>query len=120
MPDNVKGEPLQPCCFEPLTGYYRDGYCHTGAGDHGVHTVCIIANKEFLEFSTTKGNDLSTPNQQFQFSGLMPGDKWCLCASRWQEALEAGLAPEVDLDATHISALEFLDIENLQAHAVQK
>ncbi len=120
MPDNVKGETLQPCCFEPRTGYYRDGYCHTGSGDHGVHTVCIIAQKEFLEFSTSKGNDLTTPNPQFQFPGLIPGDKWCLCASRWQEALEAGKAPEVDLDATHISALEFIDLEDLQAHAAQK
>ena len=119
MPQNIKGKPLKPCCFEPMTGFYRDGYCRTGPGDHGVHTVCIVATEEFLQFSAVVGNDLSTPIPQFRFSGLMPGDKWCLCASRWQEALDADMAPQVDLDATHISALEFIDLEDLQAHAVE-
>ena len=119
MPQNIKGEPLKPCCFEPMTGFYRDGYCHTGPGDHGVHTVCIVATEKFLQFSAVAGNDLSTPMPQFRFSGLMPGDKWCLCASRWQEALDAGMAPQVDLDATHISTLEFVDLEDLQAHAAE-
>ena len=119
MPQNVKGENLQPCCFEPLTGFYRDGYCRTGPGDHGVHTVCVVVNQDFLEFSASVGNDLSTPMPEYQFPGLVPGDKWCLCASRWEQAREAGMAPDVDLDATHLSSLEFVDLENLQAHAVK-
>lgn len=110
---------MQPCCFEPLTGFYRDGYCRTGPGDHGVHTVCVVVNKDFLEFSASVGNDLSTPMPEYQFPGLVPGDKWCLCASRWEQAREAGMAPDVDLDATHLSSLEFVDLEDLQAHAVK-
>ena len=119
MPQNVKGENLQPCCFEPLTGFYRDGYCRTGPGDHGEHTVCVVVNQDFLEFTASVGNDLSTPMPEYQFPGLVPGDKWCLCASRWEQAREAGMAPDVDLDATHLSSLEFVDLEDLQAHAVK-
>jgi uncharacterized protein (DUF2237 family) len=117
MAKNVKGEELMPCCFEPLTGFYRDGYCHTGAEDFGVHTVCIVASEDFLEFSARVGNDLSTPVPEFRFPGLRPGDKWCLCAARWQEALEAGAAPKVVLEATHMSSLEFVDLQDLEAHA---
>ncbi len=120
MPQNVKGEPLKPCCFEPRTGFYRDGFCQTGPGDHGIHTVCIVASLEFLQFSAARGNDLSTPNSDYNFPGLVPGDKWCLCAPRWQEALEAGEAPLVDLDATHLATLEFIDLEDLEAHQIPR
>lgn len=111
---------MQPCCFEPRTGFYRDGYCRTGPGDQGVHTVCIVATEEFLKFSAAAGNDLCTPMPEYQFPGLLPGDKWCLCAARWQQALEAGRAPLVDLSATHLSTLEFVDLEDLEAHAFEK
>lgn len=114
---NVLGGRLECCCRDPLTGFYRDGYCRTGAGDHGVHTVCIIATEEFLGFSQAAGNDLSTPAPAYAFPGLVSGDRWCLCATRWQEALEAGCAPPVVLEATHISTSEFLDLEDLRAHA---
>ena len=114
---NVLGGKLECCCRDPLTGYYRDGYCRTGAGDHGVHTVCIVATEEFLAFSQAAGNDLSTPMPAYQFPGLSEGDRWCLCAPRWQEALEAGCAPPVVLEASHISSLEFVDLDDLRAHA---
>lgn len=103
--------------MSPLTGYYRDGYCHTGAGDVGVHTVCIVATEEFLAFSASRGNDLSTPRPEFDFPGVQPGDRWCLCAERWTEALEADMAPPVVLEATHTSTLEFISLEELKAHA---
>ncbi|SDT88943.1 hypothetical protein SAMN05444156_0460 [Verrucomicrobium sp. GAS474] len=115
---NVLGGPLQACCHDPVTGFYRDGYCRTGPGDIGLHTVCIEATEEFLAFSRAAGNDLSTPVPQFQFPGLRPGDRWCLCVTRWMEALEAGMAPAVHLEASHISALEFVSLEDLQSHAV--
>ncbi|QDS99979.1 DUF2237 family protein [Adhaeretor mobilis] len=118
MPKNVLGEELQPCCGDPMTGFYRDGYCRTGLGDDGVHTVCIEANEGFLEFSMACGNDLSTPIPEYQFPGLVAGDRWCLCAQRWQQAFEAGMAPAVLLASTHISTLEFVDLENLEAHAL--
>ncbi len=114
MARNVLGTDLAPCCFEPLTGFYRDGYCHTGAGDYGVHTVCAIMTDEFLAFSKSRGNDLSTPNADFHFPGLVAGDRWCLCAARWKEAHEAGCAPRVVLEATHASTLEFVPIEDLR------
>ena len=98
---NVLGQPLQPCSFDPITGFYRDGCCHTGPGDHGLHTVCVRVNEEFLAFSKAAGNDLSTPALYFGFPGLKPGDQWCLCVTRWQEAFEAGCAPRVVLAATH-------------------
>ncbi len=101
-----------------MTGFYRDGYCRTGAGDTGLHTVCAVMTEECLEFSRDSGNDLTTPHPEWDFPGLKPGDKWCLCVTRWQDALEAGMAPQVDLTATHSSALEFVDLEQLQAHAV--
>jgi len=101
-----------------MTGFYRNGYCQTGPGDTGLHTVCIEASEEFLEFSRDCGNDLSTPAPEWEFPGLKPGDRWCLCVTRWKEALEAGMAPRVYLAATHISALEFVDLEDLKRHSL--
>jgi uncharacterized protein (DUF2237 family) len=118
MTSNVLGEELQTCGMEPMTGFYRDGCCRTGAGDHGTHVVCAEVTAEFLEFSRSRGNDLITPVPQFRFPGLKPGDRWCLCAMRWQEALQAGVAPPVVLDSTHVSALEFLNLDDLLAHAL--
>jgi uncharacterized protein (DUF2237 family) len=116
---NVLGGRLECCCTDPMTGFYRDGYCRTGADDRGLHTVCAVMTEEFLEFSASRGNDLSTPAPQFDFPGLAPGDRWCLCVTRWREALDAGFAPPVVLEATHISALEFVALEELQAHAAE-
>lgn len=115
---NVLGEPLQPCSFEPLTGFFRDGCCHTGPGDHGLHTVCTRVTAEFLRFSQAAGNDLSTPVPEYEFPGLKPGDQWCLCVTRWQDALEADCAPRVVLAATHLSALEFVQLDDLKRHAL--
>lgn len=117
MPSNVLGTPLQSCCTSPLTGFYRDGYCRTGPDDKGLHTVCAVMTEEFLQFSRRRGNDLSTPVPEYHFPGLKPGDHWCLCVSRWAEALEANLAPPVVLESTHIHALEFVSLEDLQSHA---
>lgn len=119
-PKNVLGGELESCCSDPVTGFYRDGYCRTGPGDVGLHLVCAQVTEAFLEFSQARGNDLSTPNLAFGFPGLQPGDRWCLCVERWKEALEAGMAPPVKLEATHISALEFVSVEELQAHAVEE
>lgn len=115
---NVLGGDLQPCSFDPLTGYYRTGCCESRGDDPGMHVVCAIMTDEFLAFSKAAGNDLSTPMPQYGFAGLKDGDQWCLCASRWQEAFEAGRAPRVVLAATHVSALEFCDLTALTAHAV--
>lgn len=115
---NVLGAPLQPCSFSPLTGFFRDGCCHTGPGDHGLHTVCVQATEEFLRFTKAVGNDLSTPVPEYAFPGLRPGDQWCLCVTRWQQALDAGCAPRVVLAATHLSALEFVSLEDLKRHAL--
>lgn len=115
---NVLGTDLEPCSMDPLTGFYRDGCCNTGAGDRGVHVVCAEMTADFLEFSKSRGNDLSTPVPMYQFPGLNPGDQWCLCAARWQEAFQAGMAPRVKLEATHISALEFCDLADLKSHSV--
>jgi uncharacterized protein (DUF2237 family) len=115
---NVLGGPLECCCMRPLTGFYRDGYCHTGPGDVGLHTVCVEMTAEFLKFSKSRGNDLSTPAPEFGFPGLVAGDKWCLCVTRWREALIAGMAPRVSLAASHISVLEFVDLEDLKEHAL--
>lgn len=117
MAANVLGTPLESCSTDPLTGFYRDGCCNTGAEDMGLHLVCSVMTADFLAFSKSVGNDLSTPHPQFEFPGLKPGDRWCLCALRWKEALEADCAPNVVLDATHISTLEFIDLEDLQSHA---
>ena len=115
---NVLGGPLECCCMRPMTGYYRDGYCRTGPGDVGLHTVCIEVTDEFLEFSKSRGNDLSTPAPELGFPGLVEGDKWCLCVTRWHEALLAGKAPRVCLAASHISVLEFVDLEDLKEYAL--
>jgi uncharacterized protein (DUF2237 family) len=102
-----------------MTGFYRDGCCNTGADDLGLHLVCTQVTDDFLKYSRRVGNDLSTPNPMFDFPGLKEGDRWCLCVQRWKQALEAGVAPRVVLEATHISALEFVDLEDLQEHAVK-
>ncbi len=115
---NVLATELQTCSNSPRTGFFRDGCCRTGADDHGLHLVCAEMTDEFLRFSASRGNDLTTPNQFLGFPGLTAGDRWCLCILRWKEALEAGVAPPVVLEATHISALEFVDLEDLQAHAI--
>ncbi|MFZ9739610.1 MAG: DUF2237 family protein [Prochlorotrichaceae cyanobacterium] len=115
---NVLGQPLQPCSTNPLTGFYRDGCCNTGAGDYGAHLVCAEMTAAFLEFSKSRGNDLSTPVPAYQFPGLKPGDRWCLCASRWQEALEAGAAPRVVLESTHALTLEYASLADLKQYAV--
>ena len=116
MASNVLGTELESCCTDPITGYYRDGFCHTGPGDVGLHTVCAQMTEEFLRFSYEHGNDLITPRPDMQFPGLKPGDKWCVCVTRWQEALEAGKACPVFLSATHSSAIEFVSMEDLNAH----
>lgn len=118
MAKNVLGTELVPCSYDPLTGFYRNGCCDTGADDVGLHTVCIVATEEFLAFSKSVGNDLSTPMPQYNFAGVRPGDQWCLCASRWQEAYEAGAAPKVVLEATHASTTEWVDAGGLRAHAI--
>lgn len=115
---NVLGGRLIECGREPLTGFYRDGCCNTGPGDRGVHVVCAVVTEEFLAFSAARGNDLSAPVPELGFSGLRPGDSWCLCAARWQEAYEAGVAPPVVLEATHVAALEFVDRKALRQHGV--
>ena len=114
---NVLGTELEACCFEPMTGAFRDGYCNTGPMDVGSHTVCAVMTEEFLNFTATCGNDLSTPFPQFNFPGLKPGDKWCLCVSRWKEAREAGVAPKVYLEGCHERALLVVSLEDLRRHA---
>ncbi|MEM6911396.1 MAG: DUF2237 domain-containing protein [Verrucomicrobiota bacterium] len=114
MAENIFGEALEPCGFDPKTGFFRDGYCHTCGEDTGQHTVCAVLTAEFLQFSRARGNDLETPRPEFQFPGLKPGDRWCLCLGRWIEAREAGKAPQVVPRATHLSVLEFLDREELE------
>ncbi|WP_417547697.1 DUF2237 family protein [Marinobacter segnicrescens] len=115
---NVLGEPLEDCGTDPVTGFFRDGCCNTGPEDVGSHTVCAVVTDEFLAFSRSRGNDLSTPRPEFGFPGLRPGDGWCLCAARWREALEAGCAPRVRLKATHRAALDICDLADLKRHSV--
>lgn len=115
---NALGEPLIACSTKPLTGFFRDGCCNTGPDDAGVHVVCSVMTESFLAFTKARGNDLSTPRPEYGFPGLKPGDRWCLCASRWAEALAAGAAPGVVLAATHERALEFVSIDELRAHEV--
>ncbi len=114
---NVLGGKLENCCTSPMTGYYRDGKCNTGGGDFGAHTVCAQLTEEFLQFTKSNGNDLSTPVPEFNFPGLKPGDCWCLCASRWKEAMDAGCAPPVVLAATHALTLEYVSLDELKQHA---
>lgn len=118
-PKNVLGGELKSCCTDPMTGFYRDGYCRTGADDTGRHTVCIVATDEFLAYSKAVGNDLSTPMPQYAFPGVVEGDKWCLCVLRWREALNAGMAPRVILEACHESVLKVVTLADLQSHAVE-
>lgn len=117
---NVRGLPLEVCCEKPRTGFYRNGFCETGPGDVGLHIVCARMTDEFLRFSKRRGNDLTTPMPEWHFPGLKTGDCWCLCAARWKEAFDAGVAPPVNLDATHISTLEFATLEELEAHAIDR
>lgn len=116
---NVLGTDLEVCCTHPMTGWYRDGHCRTDARDHGRHVVCARMTAEFLAFTRARGNDLSTPVPGADFPGLAPGDKWCLCAARWREAAEAGVAPPVVLEATEESALEVIDLDLLKRYAWQ-
>lgn len=116
---NVLGEALQSCSDEPATGFYRDGCCRTGPDDHGLHVVCAVMTPEFLAFSKLRGNDLVTPRPEFHFPGLRAGDRWCLCAARWKEAYDAGCAPQVVLEATHFSMLEFATLDELREHAAR-
>ncbi|MFL6579412.1 MAG: DUF2237 family protein [Burkholderiales bacterium] len=115
---NVLGGPLSECGSKPMTGFYRDGCCNTGRDDLGVHSVCSLMTLEFLEFSLARGNDLSTPMPDFGFPGLKAGDRWCLCAARWREALQAGCAPRVVLTATHERTLDYVSLEDLKKHAI--
>jgi len=114
---NVFGEELKSCCDDPKTGFFRDGHCNTSSDDYGMHTVCILVTDEFLKFSKSMGNDLSTPNPMFNFKGLSAGDRWCLCALRWKEALDNNMAPPVFLDSTHYNTLKVLNISDLQRYA---
>ena len=111
--NNVLNTPLQPCCTDPLTGFYRDGSCRTGPLDTGSHVICAIMTEEFLTYTKSKGNDLSTPRPEYDFPGLKPGDGWCLCALRWKEAYDDGVAPEVKLEATHEAALKYVTFAEL-------
>jgi uncharacterized protein len=115
---NVLGGTLQPCCTSPMTGFYRDGMCNTGAGDFGAHVVCAQMTEEFLTYTQAQGNDLSTPAPAYGFPGLKAGDRWCLCASRWKEALDDGVAPRVVLESTHASTLEYVSLDDLKQHAI--
>ena len=117
MAKNVRGGDLETCSTDPMTGWFRNGRCETGSGDTGLHCVCAVMTDDFLAFSREQGNDLSTPMPEFGFPGLRAGDRWCLCVTRWKEALLAECAPAVVLDATHISALEFVDRADLERHA---
>ena len=117
---NILGQILIPCSTDPMTGFYRTGCCETGDEDQGRHLICAVMTDPFLEFSMSKGNDLSTPHPQWGFPGLKAGDQWCLCALRWKEALEAGCAPHVILESTHHNALQYVSLEDLHAHAVHK
>ncbi|MBH48958.1 MAG: hypothetical protein CME71_12390 [Halobacteriovorax sp.] len=117
---NVFGKAIKPCCNDPVTGFFRDGFCHTDHTDTGVHTICILANEEFLDYSKSRGNDLSTPRPEYNFPGVRPGDKWCLCAGRWVEAYMSGVAPLVDLEATNEETLAIVSIETLERFDIRR
>ncbi|MDG1287976.1 MAG: DUF2237 domain-containing protein [Rickettsiales bacterium] len=116
---NVLGTPLIGCCTDPITGFYRDGFCRTDQHDAGRHVICAILTDEFLEFTKSRGNDLSTPRPAYDFPGLKAGDGWCLCVLRWREALHENLAPPVKLEACHTKALDYVTLDDLKRHAVQ-
>jgi hypothetical protein len=117
---NVLGKPLKNCCISPMTGYFRDGFCKTAENDFGTHTLCAIITKDFLEYSASKGNDLITPKPYWKFPGLKPGDKWCLCISRWLQAEKVGKAPFVILEATHIKSLQYTSLEILKKYTFKE
>ena len=117
---NVYGDTIEECCSNPITGFYRDGFCHTDKLDRGLHVVCALLTEEFLTFSKSRGNDLSTPRPEFNFPGLKEGDRWCLCALRWKEAYDAGVAPRVFLESCHLQALSFVTKEQLEEFAVNR
>ena len=119
FPLNVLGQPLEPCCFQPRTGFFRDGFCRTNEQDRGSHVICAQMTEAVLQFSLARGNDLITPHPEFDFPGLQAGDRWCLCALRWKEAWEAGIAPPVILASCHQRALSYVPLEALQSHAIQ-
>ena len=119
MPTNVLGGELKSCCQSPVTGFYRDGYCRTGPEDRGLHTVCCQVTQPFLDYLALQGNDLITPRPEYDFPGLTPGDRWCVCVRSWAQAFMADCASPVVLEACHISVLEFVDLESLKAHAVK-
>jgi uncharacterized protein (DUF2237 family) len=114
-PLNVLGTPLVPCSYDPLTGYFRDGCCNTNEHDEGSHVVCAKVTQAFLDFSLQQGNDLVTPRPEYRFRGLKAGDRWCLCALRWKQAYEAGVAPTVVLESTHVRSLDYVTLEQLQS-----
>lgn len=116
---NILGEELQPCCTNPMTGFLRDGYCHTNKMDQGSHLVCAIMTDEFLAFTKSQGNDLTTPRPEYEFPGLQAGDIWCLCALRWKQAYSAGVAPPLKPEATHEKTLEYIDKLALEQHYIQ-
>lgn len=118
MAKNVLGSDLEDCSCDPMTGFFRDGKCNTCGDDAGMHTVCAVMTEEFLEFSKSRGNDLSTPIPMYDFSGLQEGDRWCLCLPRWLEALEYDMAPKIVLKATHMSAIEHISLETMKEYAV--
>ena len=117
---NIFGDEIEACCYDPMTGYFRDGFCNTDEHDHGSHVVCAVMTDDFLEFSKSKGNDLSTPRPEFNFPGLKEGDRWCLCALRWKEAYDAGVAPKVYLESCHLNSLNFVTKEQLAEYAVNR
>jgi uncharacterized protein (DUF2237 family) len=117
---NVMGGELKVCSTDPMTGFYRDGCCNTGVDDAGLHVVCVQVTAEFLDFSKAQGNDLSTPQPMHHFPGLVPGDRWCLCAPRWKEAYDAGAAPPVALESCHMSTLEFASLDELKEYAIDR
>ena len=117
---NIFGDEIEACCYDPMTGYFRDGFCNTDEHDHGSHVVCAVMTDDFLEFSKSKGNDLTTPRPEFNFPGLKEGDRWCLCALRWKEAYDAGVAPKVYLESCHLNSLNFVTKEQLAEYAVNR
>ena len=117
---NIFGDEIEACCYDPMTGYFRDGFCNTDEHDHGSHVVCALMTDDFLKFSKSKGNDLSTPRPEFNFPGLKEGDRWCLCALRWKEAYDAGVAPKVYLESCHLNSLNFVTKEQLAEYAVNR
>ena len=119
MPKNVLGTDLEPCSFEPLTGFHRTGFCEMGREDTGLHCVCCVMTDAFLAFSHSQGNDLVTAVPEIAFPGLQAGDRWCVCVQRWQEAHAAGVAPPVILEATHIATLEWVELDDLRKHSIE-